>query len=203
VAENYLLALTAVAGLIDAVSFIALRLFTVNMIGNIVLLGFAVAGTRDLSATRSITALVCFMTGAMIGGRISSRSALACEGPLLLAAASASAVLSGGATSVIILTAVAMGIRTAAVRKLGIADLTTTVLTLTITGLAADSSLAGGINPRWKRRAVAIGSLFAGAVAGAMLLRHSMALPLAVAAVISTVCAIGMWQVVSPPGEKP
>jgi len=54
-AENYLVALTAVAGLIDAVSFLALRSFTANMTGNIVLLGFAVAGARDLSATRSVT----------------------------------------------------------------------------------------------------------------------------------------------------
>ena len=44
--------------------------------------------------------------------------------------------------SIIVLTAVAMGIRNAAVRKLGVPDLTTTVLTLTVTGLAADSSLA-------------------------------------------------------------
>jgi hypothetical protein len=40
--------------------------------------------------------------------------------------------------------AIAMGMRNAAVRKLAVPDLTTTVLTLTITGLAADSSLARG-----------------------------------------------------------
>jgi uncharacterized membrane protein YoaK (UPF0700 family) len=195
-AETYLLALTAVTGFIDAVSFLALHLFTANMTGNVILLGFALAGGHVLSATRSILALLCFMTGATIGGRISARMALACEGPLLLAAA-ASAVFYGGANGVIVLTALAMGIRTAAVRKLGVADLTTTVLTLTITGLAADSSLAGGSNPRWQRRLAAAGSLFAGAVAGAMLLRHSVALPLAVAAVVSTGCAIGMSKVLS------
>jgi len=40
-----------------------------------------------------------------------------------------------------------MGTRNAAVRKLAIPDLTTTVLTLTITGIAADSSIANGKQP--------------------------------------------------------
>jgi hypothetical protein len=48
----------------------------------------------------------------------------------------------------IALTAVAMGLRNSVMRKLAISDLTTTVLTLTITGFAAGSSLAGGDNPR-------------------------------------------------------
>ena len=60
------------------------------------------------------------------------------------------------------MTALAMGIRNATVRKLAVQDLTTTVLTLTITGLAADSSLAGGGNPRWQRRIGAVGSMFVG-----------------------------------------
>jgi uncharacterized membrane protein YoaK (UPF0700 family) len=46
--------------------------------------------------------------------------------------------------AVIILTAIAMGLRNASVRRLAMADLTTTVLTSTISGLATDSSLAGG-----------------------------------------------------------
>lgn len=54
--------------------------------------------------------------------------------------------------SAIVLTGLAMGVRSATVRKLAVPDLTTTVLTLTITGLAADSSLAGGSNPGWLRR---------------------------------------------------
>jgi Protein of unknown function (DUF1275) len=49
--------------------------------------------------------------------------------------------------AMIAFTAIAMGMRNAAVRKLAVPDLTTTVLTLTITGLAADSSLARGTNP--------------------------------------------------------
>src|SRR5260370_18092645 len=76
-----------------------------------------------------------------------------------------------------------MGMRNAAVRKLGVADLSTAVLTLTITGLAADSSLAGGSNPRWQRRLGSIVAMFAGAAVGALLVKRSVfaALPLAVA----------------------
>ena len=42
---------------------------------------------------------------------------------------------------IVALTAVAMGVRNTTVRRLGAADLTTTVLTLPLAGLAADSSL--------------------------------------------------------------
>ena len=48
-------------------------------------------------------------------------------------------------------TAIATGMRNAVVRKLAVPDLTTTVLTLTIAGLAADSSLARRTNPRLQR----------------------------------------------------
>jgi len=50
--------------------------------------------------------------------------------------------LSGDA--VIALLAFAMGVRNATIRRLGVPDLTTTVLTMTLTGLAAESPPAGG-----------------------------------------------------------
>jgi hypothetical protein len=78
--------------------------------------------------------------------------------------------------SIIALTAAAKGLRNSVVRKLAIPDLTTTVLTLTIAGFAADSSLAGGDNPRWQRRGAAILAI----IAGAALLRYSVAVPLLV-----------------------
>src|ERR1700757_212228 len=64
-----LLGMTAVTGLIDAVSFLALgHVFTANMTGNIVFLGFAVAGTAGLSIAKSLTALGAFMFGALVAG---------------------------------------------------------------------------------------------------------------------------------------
>jgi hypothetical protein len=64
-----LLGITAVTGLIDAVSFLALgHVFTANMTGNIAFLAFAVAGTPGLSIARSLAALVAFMFGALLAG---------------------------------------------------------------------------------------------------------------------------------------
>jgi uncharacterized membrane protein YoaK (UPF0700 family) len=63
-----------------------------------------------------------------------------------------------------------MGIQNAAARRLGVVDLTTTVLTLTLTGIAADSWLGGGSGGHTTRRVLAVGAMFAGAVTGGLLL---------------------------------
>jgi len=70
-----LLGMTAVTGLVDAVSFLSLgRVFTANMTGNIVLLAFATAHVSGLSIARSLTALLAFLVGAILGGRIMARA---------------------------------------------------------------------------------------------------------------------------------
>src|SRR5207237_7974928 len=66
-----LLAMTAVTGVVDAVSFLAMgHVFTANMTGNIVFLGFALAGAAGLSVSRSSVALIAFLAGAVCGGRM-------------------------------------------------------------------------------------------------------------------------------------
>jgi uncharacterized membrane protein YoaK (UPF0700 family) len=204
---------TAITGLIDAISYLALgHVFTANMTGNVVFLAFAVAGAPGLSVTRSLTALVAFLAGALIGGRVATRlseaftpswitTALSLESALLLVATLAAINFrdSSGSSfqlySIIVLTACAMGIRNATVRKMAIPDLTTTVLTLTITGLAADSRFAGGTSPRWRRRLLAVLLMFFGAVIGTLLLRRSLVFPLATATLLSICCvAISMKQ---------
>ncbi len=197
---------TAITGLIDAISYLALgHVFTANMTGNVVFLAFAVAGAPGLSITRSLTALIAFLIGALIGGRAATllsgvltpswiTTALSLESALLLAATLAAINFrdSSGSSfqlySIIVLTACAMGIRNATVRKMAIPDLTTTVLTLTITGLAADSRFAGGTNPRWRRRLLAVLLMFFGALIGTLLLRRSLVLPLATATLLSICC---------------
>src|SRR6266852_9074361 len=89
---------TGITGLIDAISYLALgHVFTANMTGNVVFLAFAVAGVPGLSLTRSLTALVAFLIGALIGGRAATRlsevstprwitTALSLESALLLVA---------------------------------------------------------------------------------------------------------------------
>jgi uncharacterized membrane protein YoaK (UPF0700 family) len=196
-----LLVMTSVTGIVDAVSYLALgHVFTANMTGNVVLLGFAVAGVRSFSAARSLAALVCFFAGAIFGGRVSVPQApvpLLVETALLLLA-SLSALLPDQTLSVycvIAITAAAMGYRNAVVRKIGLPDLTTTVLTLTITGLGADSRLAGGENPRWRRRVAAILAVVIGAFAGAELVSLSTVLALMVSALITGSCAVASFTV--------
>ena len=201
-----LLAMTVVTGIVDAVSFLTLgRVFTANMTGNLVLIGFAFAGVPGISISRSAVALLAFLSGAVLGGRVAAEEsswhrwadrAFMLEALLLGVAAVTAAGTGSSAVSspvqlhaVIVLTGVAMGLRSAIVRKLAVPDLTTTVLTLTITGLAAESSLAGGENPRWQRRVAAILAMICGAFAGARMLAHSISLPLAVACGIAAVCA--------------
>jgi uncharacterized membrane protein YoaK (UPF0700 family) len=203
-----LLVLTAATGLIDAVSYLALgHVFTANMTGNVVFLAFAVAGAPDLSIPRSAVSLGAFLAGAVAGGRLAARlgsgqqhrwiaTAVGAEAVLLLAAALAAAVGMRSALyapyGVIVLTALAMGVRNATVRKIALPDLTTTVLTLTLTGLVADSALAGGANPRAWRRGASVVSMFLGAAVGALLVRHSLVLPLVVSGVVSCGCAIAI-----------
>jgi len=192
-----LLLLTFVTGIVDSVSVLALgRVFTANMTGNIVVIGFAMAGIPEFSLPRSITALAGFLAGAVVGGRLGSlmsqksrerwvRVAVFCEAILLLLAGLASegfeiaqATPSMRIYSIIVLTAIAMGLRNATVRRLAVPDLTTTVLTLTVTGIAADSSLAGGNNPRVGYRLASIFLMVLGAASGAQLLRFGPAAPL-------------------------
>ena len=94
----------------------------------------------------------------------------------------------------IALTALAMGTRNAAVRKLAIPDLTTTVVTLTITGIGADSSLANGNNPRLARRVESVVAMFLGAALGAVIIRYSISAALALATAISIVCSAALFR---------
>ena len=180
-----LFGLTFVTGIVDAVSFLGLgHVFTANMTGNVVFIGFALGGAPDLSVFRSVVALAAFMIGGIAGGRVvraESRTALA---RLLSAIAAETALLSAATVAsagflplsaawqflVIVSTAIAMGIRNGVVRGLAIPDMTTTVLTLTVTGLAADSPLAGGAAPRRLRRYLSVMMMLLGALAGAALL---------------------------------
>ncbi|MFF0740479.1 DUF1275 family protein [Streptomyces sp. NPDC004111] len=209
-----MLALTAVTGLVDAVSYLALgHVFVANMTGNVVFLGFALAGAEGLSAPASVVSLAAFLAGALAGGRFGVRFA-AHRGRLLASAMAVQAVLfaaalgtalagqDGTAGSVtyplIVLLALAMGLQNAVARRLGVPDLTTTVLTLTLTGLAADSGPAGGTGPRPGRRILSVLAMFLGALAGALLLRVGPSLVLAVALTLLVAGAVALWRLSAP-----
>jgi uncharacterized membrane protein YoaK (UPF0700 family) len=181
-----LLLLTFGTGLIDAVSLIGLgRVFIANMTGNVVFIGFALAGIPGYSLWGSLVALVAFLAGASVGGfaiaRFGShrgvllRNAVIVELALFLAALVVSA-LSGHALplsaqlTIVALGAIALGIQNAVVRNLGVPDMTTTVLTMTLTGIGADlrkrdTRTAG-------RRIIAVLAMLLGAGIGAALVAH-------------------------------
>ena len=91
----------------------------------------------------------------------------------------------------IVLLALAMGTQNAAARKLAVPDLTTTVLTLTITGIFADARLAGGASSRIGRRLLSVLAMFLGALVGSLLVLHTdAALAIAAASVVLIVVAV-------------
>jgi uncharacterized membrane protein YoaK (UPF0700 family) len=180
--------LTAATGVVDAVSYLALgHVFVANMTGNVVFLGFAIAGTAQLSISASLVALAAFLAGAVVGGRLGVRLGVH-RGRLLAAGVAVTTVLvavalvvglscqrplsDGPRYTLIIVMALGMGAQNATARRLAVPDATTTVLTLTLTGLAADSVLAGGTNPRPWRRIGSVAMMFSGALLGAILVRH-------------------------------
>jgi uncharacterized membrane protein YoaK (UPF0700 family) len=205
-----LLALTFTTGLVDAVSYLALgRVFTANMTGNVVLLGFGIAGSGGLPVVAPIVSLGAFLIGAGAGGVLVRRMAerhptlvaraLAIETCLLAIAAVVAATTTvhpanASAYALIVLMASAMGVRNAIVRSIAVPDLTTTVLTMTLTGFAAESRLAGGSGKGSLRRLAAVLTMLAGAVAGALLLKTSVVAPLGLAAVV----ALATWLVYVP-----
>ncbi|MFI9723472.1 YoaK family protein [Streptomyces sp. NPDC052396] len=175
--------LTLVSGFVDAVSYIGLgHVFTANMTGNVVILGFATAGTPGFSRRAATASLAGFLLGAVTGGRLAvllgarhrwvgAALTLEAAGMVLALAITAIAPLNEVRYAVIALLGLAMGCRNAMTRRVGLPDLTTTVLTGTLTGLAAESSVAGGDNPRFRRRFGSVLLMFTGALAGAWLLR--------------------------------
>jgi uncharacterized membrane protein YoaK (UPF0700 family) len=202
-----LVALTAVTGLVDAFSYLVLgHVFVANMTGNVVFLAFALAGVGGFSVWASVVAISCFALAALAAGRL-GRS-LASRGELLLGfTAAIEAVLVGAAVimaaltappvpvglryALIVALAATMGAQNATARKLAVPDLTTTVLTLTITGIAADSFLAGATGAKAARRLISVAAMLLGALAGALLVLHArIVYPLVIALVILVAVAI-------------
>jgi uncharacterized membrane protein YoaK (UPF0700 family) len=199
-----------VTGVVDAVSYLGLgQVFVANMTGNVVFLGFALAGKAGLSVVASITAALAFLLGALLGGRLASnaagrrlwllRQAVSIQVALLAVATVLAATVDvghrAGAEAVIVVLGVAMGLQNAAVRKIGLPDLTTTVLTLTLTGLASDSRLAGGPGAHPRRKLIAVAAMLLGAVGGGLLQLHvSMWSALLVAVVLVGAVASTTWR---------
>jgi len=141
------LLLTGAAGYVDAVSYLALgRVFTANMTGNTVLFGLAIVQGDGGAVVRTALALGAFAGGIAIGAWLVHRVESPAEWPrgvtlalgfecVLLAA------LAGDRSSMLVgrvtLAALAMGVQSAAARRLDVFGITTTFVTGTLTSLVS------------------------------------------------------------------
>jgi len=193
-----MLVLTFTTGINDAVGYLGLdKVFTGNMTGNVVVLGMALVGGSGLPILGPALALVGFMAGAAIAGRALRRGDRSWHGVTTLVFAAVALLMlvlgvvllaAGGEpgqslrVTVTTSAAFAMGMQAAAARLVGVKDVTTVVVTSTITGLAAD--LGSGKREGAGRRASAVVAIIAGAATGAALLKWHVGTGLLLAGVV-------------------
>jgi len=204
-----MIVLTVVTGVVDALAYLRLgHVFVANMTGNVVFLGFAAAGAGGLSVPGSLIALACFLPGGIAAGRLAGRvgddrrrqlrvasgvELVLCAAAIPVATAAGQHPGAGARYVLIGLMALAMGVQNATARRLAVTDLTTTVLTLTLTGIAADSWLGGGTGARTARRVLAVAAMLLGALVGALLLLQvAPVAPLALAATLLALVAVAV-----------
>ncbi|MCC9306487.1 DUF1275 domain-containing protein [Kitasatospora sp. RB6PN24] len=203
-----LLGLTVLSGMIDAASYLILgHVFVANMTGNVVFLGFALAGAPGFSVSTQLVALAAFAVGAFLGGRL--LGPLPHRGRVVLRAGLVETVLLAAAALVLAVDpvvepgstgssrylttavlAIAMGIQNALVQVIAVPGLTTTVLTRTITAVFTDSGRTGRLREQGGRQLLSVLTLAGGATAGAALVLHSdqagaVAVPAALAALVT------------------
>jgi uncharacterized membrane protein YoaK (UPF0700 family) len=180
-----LLLLTASTGAVDAASYLGLdRVFTGNMTGNVLFIGFAIVGVGGIPLLNNLVALAAFAAGSVLGGRLVARGhrerslprrsaiVLGSGAALLLVLAIVWLVAGRLGTPVQLvvtaLLAVVMGCQVAAVKPIGNSDVTTIVVTNTIANLARESRAGGGAGDRWLSRLLAVVAMAAGAAVGAL-----------------------------------
>ncbi|WP_169750123.1 YoaK family protein [Streptosporangium amethystogenes] len=177
--------LTVISGLVDAISYVGIgQVFMANMTGNLLILGFAAGDPSKFPLVATAIAVVGFFLGAGLAGRLTDRVAnvrrrlllaMTIETGLFAATMVGSFLLpttQAGRYPLIVALGLAMGGRNTVVRRLKIPDISTTVVTGTLTNLAADSVLGTGKRTRARRRAGEIVALVLGAWVGVLLLRH-------------------------------
>ncbi|MFB0836067.1 DUF1275 family protein [Arthrobacter halodurans] len=201
-----MLALTFSTGIVDAIGFLALdRVFTGNMTGNVVILGMAMTGATDLPVVGPLVALLMFFLGAMLAGRRLRGSpdgwspattvifatvaiCLALEGlAFLVFGATVFPYKTEAAAAVL---GFVMGAQAAAARKVKVADVTTVVVTSTLTALAAESRFGAGTDQPWVRRVLAVTLILLGALAGAALLTVGLWVAFALSTAVTTAVLI-------------
>lgn len=178
-----LLLLTVSTGAIDAVSYLSLdKVFTGNMTGNVLFLGFALMGVAGIPFLNNAIALLGFVVGSILSGRIVPRGGVKgfprASAWLLVGCGALAIVLAVVWTvvgdlphpvllSITFLLAAVMGAQVGAVKPIGNSDLSTVVVTNTLANLSRDSRLGGGTGQAWIQRVLAVIAMGVGAAIGA------------------------------------
>jgi uncharacterized membrane protein YoaK (UPF0700 family) len=181
-----LIGLTVVSGMVDAFSYLNLgHIFVANVTGDVLFVAFGLAGAHGFSVPAALTTLGVFFVGAFVGGRLFARFgahrgrlvAVVCmiQAALFAASVIVASTINGPATggtryAFIVMLGPAMGMQNALALKLAVPGMTTSVLTLAITGLSAESQLAGGTGSNVGARITSTLALFVGALIGALLI---------------------------------
>ena len=204
---------SAICGIIDVTCIKALGgVFAEMMTGNLLLMAVDVGsgGTFDRSS-RYLWPLGAFALGAILGGRLLllpeerkvRRAAFFIVWSTILFSAGICWIYepNGNETlghAITAILAFGMGLQTAILRRHGVQDLATNVMTLTLTALLSESRLGEGSRPNVLRRALSIGCFFAGGVVAAALVYRGTVYPLGLAAVLYSLAIFPLML-----GEKP
>ena len=149
---------TGAAGSVDAITYLAAHVFTANMTGNAVLLGISAGQGKGTAALSSLIALAAFVAGVILGavvvgeGDVARASVDIRRGVWLetLLLASFAVVCFGHWSDratillLIVSSGLAMGVQSAAARRLKLPGIATTYITGTIT------SLFSGLVHHWR-----------------------------------------------------
>ncbi|MDT0122578.1 YoaK family protein [Paenibacillus sp. RRE4] len=142
------------AGMVDVIGYLGLgHVLTANMTGNIVLLGIAIARAQEFVVLRALLALIGFIAGNAIAAHMLGKvkikngwsprvtAVFTVESILLLLFAILMITPFSEQLSylLIVLLAVAMGMQTTAARRIGIAGISTTVLTNNLAAVIEDA----------------------------------------------------------------
>ena len=184
-------ALTVSSGAVDAISFLALgKVFSAFMTGNIAFLGLRVAGATAPGAVAIVVSMAAFAVGVYLSTRIVkaseasgiwSQRVTVALGVSLIPHAVFEVVwfASNGQPSIEVAHvllgswALAMGMQSAAVRRLRVEGVFTTAATATIIFLVGDITNWSATVVERRRFAGVLVSLFIGATAGGLLLVHA------------------------------
>lgn len=201
-----MMALTLVTGVVDAVGYLGLdHVFTGNMTGNVVILAMALAGAENLPVLGPLVALGAFLLGAAVAGFTLQSSPKGWNRRVTLLLTGGCIALTGAAAisltvddigrqsiGVIVAAVISMhmGSQALMARHLGVRDMTTVVITSTMTSLAGES-LVGKERPRLlNRRLGAVLAMFAGAAIGVLLLQFHFSVPISLGVAITAVVTV-------------